>query len=75
MNQPPQTKEQFQAAYSADRPHVVWGETWVSLPCTCEYDGGPTHWAAVRNAPDAIEAHEEHEKVLASLRAGLYSTP
>lgn len=40
----------------------------VSMPCTCEHAGGPTHWAAIRNAPGAIAAHLEHEYCLADIR-------
>lgn len=64
-----ETKEQFQSRYiAAGNFHVVWGETHVALPCTCEDGGGPTHWACVNDTPEAVQSHLDHEQCLADLR-------
>lgn len=68
MDAPTETQAEFEARYNARYRSVVFGEDMVSLPCTCEEGGGPTHWAAVRNVPEAIKEHREHEECLAELR-------
>lgn len=40
----------------------------ISMPCTCEDGGGPTHWAAIGNTTEAIESHVDHEDTLKWLR-------
>lgn len=67
-NEPNKSKEQFEADYLATHPRAVFGQTVVAMPCTCEEGGGPTHWAAIRNTPEAIEDHMSHEQCLADLR-------
>lgn len=47
---------------------IEWGVTHLSVPCSCEDGGGPWHWACIRNTPDAIEMHFEHESCLNGLR-------
>lgn len=42
--------------------------THVVMECTCEDNGGPTHWAAIRNNQEAIESHLEHEQLLKEIR-------
>jgi len=63
-----ETRQEFETRYADGMPGTFFGSTHVSLPCTCEDGGGPTHWAAIRNTPDAIEDHISHEKVLEELR-------
>ena len=46
----------------------MFGETHISIPCTCEDGGRPLHWAAIANDLEAIEDHFGHEALLAELR-------
>jgi len=63
-----ESREQFEARYCKSYPYAVFGKNVVSLACTCEDGGGPTHWAAVPNTDDAIREHEAHEECLKWLR-------
>lgn len=63
-----ETQAEFEARYLEGFPRVVFGETVVAMPCTCEDGGGPTHWAGVNNTPGAVADHLEHESLLASNR-------
>ena len=65
----PEPVEQFMREYRVSHKNAVFGGNVVAMKCTCEDGGGPTHWAAIRNTPEAIENHIEHEKCLADLRA------
>jgi len=71
-----ETREEFERRYAlaASTPaelaqRVVFGETHVSMECTCDDGGGPTHWVAIFNDPESINDHLEDEKCLADLRA------
>lgn len=62
-------REAFEARYIESCEHSVeFGRTHISIPCSCEDGGGPWHWAAVKNNPEAIEDHFENESWLANLR-------
>lgn len=69
-----ETREEFEArwlaAWQLEHPgsQYEFGNQVVSMPCTCEDGGGPTHWAAIPNDPGAIHDQELHERVLAELR-------
>ena len=63
-----ETRKQFEERYAASVYGVAFGANTLSLPCTCEDGGGPTHWAAVSNNPVAIKAHVLHEALLKQLR-------
>lgn len=56
-----ETKEDFEARCCKGKDKVV-------MPCTCEAGGGPTHWAGIRDSPQAIQDHLDDEKYLAELR-------
>lgn len=64
-----ETQAQFEARYKECRPTAIFGVNTVSMSCTCEDGGGPTHWAAIRNVPEMIVDHLAHEECLASLRS------
>ena len=63
-----ETREQFEARYTAESSGVVFGDNMVSMPCTCDDGVGPTHWAAIRNTPEAIQSHLDHEACLNDIR-------
>lgn len=59
-----ETQAEFEKRYAEEYAYpVVWGENKVSMPCTCEYGGGPTHWAAIINTPEMIELHLDTEEI------------
>lgn len=63
-----ETREEFERRYRVIFPRAVFGQTHLSLECTCEDGGGPTHWAAIGNTPEMIRFHRSHEECLAELR-------
>lgn len=65
-----ETKADFEMRYRSSETGAVFGTNRVAMPCTCEDGGGPTHWAAVRNTPEAIDEHLALEKCLADIRKG-----
>ena len=70
MNHDPtkETQVEFEMRYKEKFPRVVFGEKMVSMSCTCEDGGGPTHWAAVRNSSRSIQEHLDFEEILSSNR-------
>ena len=57
-----ETQEEFEHRYTAQSSYpVVFGEDHISMPCTCEDGGGPTHWAAIINTPEMTALHVEDE--------------
>ena len=58
-----ETRKQFEDRYT-DCPLGVFGRDVVALLCTCEAGGGPTHWAAIANTPEAIQDHQDLEAIL-----------
>lgn len=66
--------EEFEARYKRKFPPTVFGQTHQSVKCTCPDGGGPTHWAAIRDTPEAIEDHRDNEECLADLRAHATNT-
>lgn len=63
-----ESREQFEARYQGKYPHRIFDKIKVAMKCTCEDGGGPTHWAAIRNTPEAIRDHRDHEECLSDLR-------
>ncbi len=49
-----ETKEAFEA-------RCCKGKGKIAMSCTCEAGGGPTHWASIRDNPQAIQDHLEVE--------------
>lgn len=61
-----ETRAEFEERYaSGSRWPMKWEVDYLSLPCTCDDGGGPTHWAAIRNTPEMIELHKEDEQLRA----------
>jgi hypothetical protein len=58
----------FEERYKKGFPKVIFGETHISIPCTCDDGGGPIHWATVQNNIRSIEEHFRHEETLRELR-------
>lgn len=54
--------------FSSVDPFDWFKDRMISMPCTCDDGGGPTHWAAIGNNPRSIRAHLAHECVLSELR-------
>lgn len=69
------SQEEFERKYCEKFPRVVFGRDRVSMPCTCDDGGGPTHWTAIRNTPEAIENHKQHEICLSETRQRRLESP
>ncbi len=63
-----ETKEEFESRYREGFPRAVFGKNTLAVRCTCDDGGGPTHWGAIPNTPEAIGEHESHEEILADIR-------
>lgn len=62
---PSETRQQFEQRFGTE---VFVKKLMVAMHCSCEADGGPVHWTAICNTPEAIEEHLDAEECLDDLR-------